>query len=51
MPQYYRFDYWIRDPDGEIVDTSEGGEPLWFVEGDGRMISGLERALKGSGPR
>jgi len=47
MSKYYRFDYWLRDPEGEIVDTSEGGEPLWFVEGDGRMIPGLERALKG----
>lgn len=30
-----------------MVDSSAGGEPLWFVEGDGRMIPGLERAVKG----
>lgn len=47
MPNYYRFHYAIRNPEGEVVDTSEGGEPLAFIEGDGTMIPGLERALRG----
>lgn len=45
--RYYRFDYAIRNEAGEVVDSSAGGEPLWFVEGDGRMIPGLERAVTG----
>lgn len=45
-PKFFKFDYAIRDPEGKVVDTSAGGEPLAFVEGDGRMIPGLERALK-----
>ncbi len=47
MPRLYRFDYSIMNDAGEMVDTTEGGEPLSFVEGDGRMIPGLERALTG----
>ena len=44
---YYRFDYAILNTEGEVVDSSAGGEPLWFVQGDGRMIPGLEKALAG----
>lgn len=46
-PKYYSFDYSIMNDQGEVVDSSEGGEPLSFVEGDGTMIKGLQRALKG----
>ncbi len=45
--KYYRFDYALRNPEGEVVDSSAGGEALWFVEGDGRMIPGLEKAVMG----
>jgi FKBP-type peptidyl-prolyl cis-trans isomerase SlyD len=47
MPHYYRFDYSIRNTDGEIIDGSEGGEALSFVEGDGNTITGLQNALAG----
>lgn len=47
MPRYYKIDYAIKNADGDIVDSSEGGEPLSFVEGDGRAIRGLEHALRG----
>ncbi|HJN49920.1 MAG: FKBP-type peptidyl-prolyl cis-trans isomerase [Pseudomonadales bacterium] len=46
VPQYYRFDYSIMNDQGEVVDSSEGGEPLSFIEGDGTMIKGLQRALQ-----
>ena len=49
MPKYYRFDYAIKGHDGETVDSSAGGEALSFVEGDGTMIPGLERALEDHG--
>lgn len=40
-------DYTLRLDDGEVVDTSEGGSPLEFVQGTGSIISGLERQLAG----
>ncbi len=47
MPYYYRFDYLIRNADGEIVDGSESGEALSFVEGNKNTIVGLQNALAG----
>ncbi len=48
--KFYKFDYVIRNEDGEMVDSSSGGESLFFVEGDGTMIPGLEKALRGKSP-
>lgn len=31
--------------DGEVVDTSDGGEPLQFIQGMGHIIPGLEHQL------
>lgn len=47
MPMFYKFDYAIRNEANEVIDSSEGGESMSFVEGDGTMISGLEKALAG----
>jgi FKBP-type peptidyl-prolyl cis-trans isomerase SlyD len=33
--------------DGEVADTSEGREPLKFVQGAGNIIPGLEREMTG----
>ena len=33
--------------DGEVVDASEGREPLEFLQGQGNIIVGLERELLG----
>lgn len=46
-PRVYALNYWLKNRLGEVVDTSEGGEPLRFVEGAGQVVEGLERALKG----
>lgn len=41
-------DYSLRlDDEPEVVDTSAGREPLQFVQGQGQIISGLERELYG----
>ena len=40
-------DYTLRLDDGQVVDTSEGREPLAFVQGQSQIISGLENALYG----
>jgi len=47
MPTYYKFNYALRNDTGEVVDSSEAAESLFFVEGDGSMIPGLEKAVMG----
>lgn len=47
MPTYYKFNYALRNETGEVVDSSEAAEALFFVEGDGSMIPGLEKAVMG----
>ena len=47
MPTYYKFNYALRSETGEVVDSSEAAEALFFVEGDGSMIPGLEKAVTG----
>lgn len=40
-------DYTLTDDDGEVIDTSEGREPLAYLHGHGNIIPGLEKALEG----
>ena len=40
-------DYTLTDDDGEVLDSSEGQEPLAYLHGVGQIIPGLERALTG----
>ena len=40
-------DYTLRDKDGQVLDTSEGGDPLAYIHGVGNIIPGLEEALEG----
>ena len=35
--------------DGQVVDSSEGGDPLSYVHGEGEIIPGLEKELEGLG--
>jgi len=39
-------DYTLK-VDGGVVDTSEGGEPIEFLQGQGQIIPGLENELYG----
>ena len=39
-------DYTLK-VDGEVVDSSEGREPLEFLQGHGNIIAGLEREMLG----
>lgn len=41
------FDYTLTDGDGELLDSSEGSEPLSYLHGVGGIIPGLERELEG----
>lgn len=40
-------EYTLKDKAGEIVDTNVGGEPLYFIQGLGTIVPGLEIALNG----
>lgn len=40
-------DYTLRNGDGEVLDTSEDGQPLAYLHGHDNIIPGLERALEG----
>ena len=40
-------DYTLTDNDGTVLDSSEGGEPLAYLHGQGNIIAGLEEALEG----
>ncbi|MCX5661390.1 MAG: peptidylprolyl isomerase [Planctomycetota bacterium] len=41
--------YKLTDPKGQVIDTSEGREPLVYIHGGGNLIPGLESALEGKG--
>ncbi|WP_434362471.1 peptidylprolyl isomerase [Parasalinivibrio latis] len=40
-------DYTVKDESDNIIDTSEGKEPLAYLHGAGNIIPGLEKALEG----
>ncbi len=40
-------DYQLTSDEGEVLDTSEGHEPLAYLHGAGGIIPGLERELEG----
>ena len=39
--------YTLKDDEGEVLDSSEGAEPLNYLHGAGNIIPGLEKALVG----
>jgi FKBP-type peptidyl-prolyl cis-trans isomerase SlyD len=39
--------YKLTDNDGNVLDSSEGAEPLGYLHGAGNLIPGLENALVG----
>lgn len=40
-------DYTLTDQEGQVIDTSEGREPLVYLHGHNNIIPGLEKALTG----
>lgn len=44
------FHYTLRDPRGQLLDTSMGGEPIAYLEGAGQIIDGLEEQMRGVVP-
>ena len=46
----YTVAYRLKNKLGEVIDTSEGAEPLRFVHGAGEVIPGIEKAVDGREP-
>jgi FKBP-type peptidyl-prolyl cis-trans isomerase SlyD len=40
-------DYTLTDDQCDVLDTSQGQEPLVYIQGSGSIIPGLEEALEG----
>jgi FKBP-type peptidyl-prolyl cis-trans isomerase SlyD len=40
-------DYTLTDPQGQVIDTSKGRQPLSYLHGASNIIPGLESALEG----
>ena len=40
-------DYTLTNPQGEVLDSSQGRPPLAYLQGQGNIIAGLERELEG----
>jgi FKBP-type peptidyl-prolyl cis-trans isomerase SlyD len=45
-PLVFTVHYVLKNKLGELVDTSEGSEPLHFLEGSPEIIEGIQRAVK-----
>jgi FKBP-type peptidyl-prolyl cis-trans isomerase SlyD len=39
--------YTLKNDSGETIDSSAGGDPLAYLQGNGNLIPGLESALEG----
>ena len=39
--------YTLRDNTGTILDTSDGRDPLYYIQGMGNLIIGMEEGLEG----
>ncbi|WP_339799758.1 peptidylprolyl isomerase [uncultured Marinobacter sp.] len=49
-PAVYTVHYRLKNQTGEVVDTSEGGEPLHFMLGSDTVIRGIQEAVSGRAP-
>jgi FKBP-type peptidyl-prolyl cis-trans isomerase SlyD len=41
------FHYTLTDDNGQVIDSSEGREPLAYLHGSGQIVPGLEKAMAG----
>lgn len=46
MPRVVTFHYTLRDPNGRVLDSSAGGDPITYLEGGGQIIEGLDDQLR-----
>jgi FKBP-type peptidyl-prolyl cis-trans isomerase SlyD len=43
-------EFTLKDDKGEVIETSVGKDPLWYLQGMGNLVPGLEKALEGKDP-
>jgi FKBP-type peptidyl-prolyl cis-trans isomerase SlyD len=43
-------EFTLKDEKGEVMETSVGRDPLWYLHGEGNLVPGLETALAGKEP-
>ncbi len=48
MRSVVTFHYTLRDPSGQVLDTSVGAKPVTYLEGAGQIIDGLDEQLRGA---
>jgi len=41
------FDYTLTDDDKELIDSSKDAGPLAYLQGEGQIVKGLEKAMEG----
>ncbi|QCU90365.1 FKBP-type peptidyl-prolyl cis-trans isomerase [Thiomicrorhabdus sediminis] len=41
------FHYELRDDKGELLDSTFGGDPVIYIQGEGEIIVGLEELMEG----
>jgi len=41
------FHYTLTDDEGQVIDSSEGREPLTYLHGSGQIVPGLEKQMEG----
>ena len=51
MPRHIRFHYALLNQDDEVVDSSQGREPLELIEGESHLLPGLEKAILAKEPQ
>lgn len=39
--------YTLRDDAGNVLDSSQGRDPLYYLHGEGHLIAGMEEGLEG----
>jgi FKBP-type peptidyl-prolyl cis-trans isomerase SlyD len=45
-----KIDYTLTDPEGKVIDSSKGRQPLAYLHGASNIIPGLEAELEGKSP-
>jgi FKBP-type peptidyl-prolyl cis-trans isomerase SlyD len=45
--QVVALNYTLKNDAGEVLDSSQGQDPLYYIQGIGNIIPGLENALEG----
>lgn len=42
-----QFNYVLRDEQGELIESNEGGDPIAYLHGHDNMMPGVENAIEG----